>query len=197
MSGSSSGFANEALASVRRSPVPGNGVLLKGNFHMRVLDAHGFIKYDNPNIPNGITNQGLAQIYGEVFGATAHITPWYLGLIDGPFTAGDVGDGKDADTMASHANWVEFTEFTGTPNRQTISLDTVATRSLNNSSVVSYTVAGLGAAQEVGGIFVTDLQSATTGGVLFSTAAISTPPTVNNTDVIEVTYTITALASSD
>lgn len=133
--------------------------------------------------PNGITDAGLNSILGIMFHADTQITSWYLGLIDNSgFSAL-----ANADTMASHSGWNEFTTYSQSTRPQW-SPGASSGRSITNGTTVDFSITGSGTMK---GIFVVNnnTKSGTTG-TLWSTAAFGSTVAVANGDTLKVTYTV-------
>jgi len=134
--------------------------------------------------PNGIVDVGLNHILDTQFNGGSQISTWYIGLVDNSgFSAF-----ADADTLASHAGWSEFTSYTES-NRVTWSSDAASSRSISNSSTADFSINATG---NVKGIFVSSNNVKTTGntGTLWSTAAFSSVVATANGDTLKVTYTV-------
>jgi hypothetical protein len=130
--------------------------------------------------PNGIVDQGLNSILGIMFHSDTQITTWYIGLIDNSgFSAL-----ANADTLASHAGWNEFTNYTG--NRKSWSPGSASSRSITNGTTADFAITGTGTLK---GIFVSNAASGTSG-TLWSTAAFGATVSVSNGDTLKVTYTV-------
>lgn len=153
------------------------------------LKAHGkFIvehfregqKIGEYEFPNGIVDVGLNKILDVMFGAVTQITSWFIGLIDNSgFSAL-----ANADTLASHGGWNEFTNYTG--NRKAWSVGAAASRSITNGTTADFAITGTGTLK---GIFVSNASSGTSG-TLWSTAAFGSTVAVANGDTLKVTYTV-------
>lgn len=154
---------------------------LKGKYRFELLDAFGnhkaWIK-----VPNGITNPGKNNILDTYFNGATQITStnWSIGLIDGTGTP-SLASG---DTLASHAGWTEFTNYSG--NRQTWGQGSAASQAVTNASPATFNITATGTLY---GIFVCSAATGTTG-VLWSTAAFTSPVPVTNGDQMKVTYTL-------
>ncbi len=162
----------------RQALEPINDLKAKGKFiveHFR--DGEKIGEYE---FPNGIVDQGLNSILGIMFHSDTQITTWYIGLIDNSgFSAL-----ANADTLASHAGWNEFTNYTG--NRKAWTAGASASRSITNASTVDFAITGTGTLK---GIFVSNAATGTSG-TLWSTAAFSSTVAVANGDTLKVTYTV-------
>ena len=156
---------------------------LAGRFVVEHRDCDDTLKaiYE---VPNGIVDVGLNHILDTQFNGGSQISTWYIGLVDNSgFSAF-----ADADTLASHAGWSEFTSYTES-NRVTWSSDAASSRSVSNSSTADFSINATG---NVKGIFVSSNNVKTTGntGTLWSTAAFSSVVATANGDTLKVTYTV-------
>jgi hypothetical protein len=123
-------------------------------------------------------------------GVTARITTWYLGLITGPGSGTSI---VAADTMASHAGWTEYVNYSNA-NRVTATLATATTATpsvvTNSASAAVFNINGAGGT--VAGAFLTSANDKSgTTGTLFSAADFGSPGdrVVVNGDTLSVTYT--------
>jgi hypothetical protein len=133
--------------------------------------------------PNGIVDVGMNALLDIMFHGETQIPTWYIGLINNSgFTAL-----SNADTMASHAGWAEFTDYDeGTRGEWTEGA--AATRSITNSSAVVFTIDNAGTLK---GIFVTSnsTKSGSTG-TLWATASFAANLTVAPSDEIRILYSV-------
>lgn len=137
------------------------------------------------DIPNGITNIGKDTALNILFGPTAKISTWYIGLI----SLASYSALAAADTMSSHAGWVEFTGYSESV-RQTWGAGSAASQSITNASVATFTINATGT---VKGIFIpSDSTKSGTTGTLWSTALFGSDVAVLSGDLIKITYTVTA-----
>lgn len=155
----------------------------KGVFHIQHFDKEGNL-LNEFDVNNGVVNVGLDSILDVYFDAATQITTWYAGLINDPATL------AAGDTMASHAGWTEFTTYSeGT--RVTIVFEAASGQSIANSvTTADFNITGSGTLH---GIFCTsdNVKSGTTG-TLWATAPFAAPLSVNNGDLLKVTYTVSA-----
>jgi len=162
----------------RQALEPISDLKAKGRFiveHIRNGEKIGEYEF-----PNGIVDQGLNSILGIMFHSDTQITSWYIGLIDNSgFSAL-----ANADTLASHSGWNEFTSYTG--NRKSWSPGASSGRSITNGTTVDFAITGSGTLK---GIFVSNAASGTSG-TLWSTAAFGSTVAVANGDTLKVTYTV-------
>ena len=156
------------------------GFKLGGVFSLECYDKNGKLKWKD-TFSNLVVNQGLQEALDVLFSSKAQIATWFLGLTDGNPTV------AAADTLASHAGWIEETGYTG--DRQ----EWVEVRSgqsmTNSASVAVFPITGTAT---IGGGF---LAAAATGtsAVLFSAGALSGGDrSVVNLDTLNFTYTLAA-----
>lgn len=137
---------------------------------------------------NLVVNVGLDDSLDKHLKGSAYTATWYVGLTDGTPTV------AAADTMASHAGWAEVTAYSESV-RETLTLGTVASQSVDNSaSKASFSI---NAGATVGGCFVTSNNTkGGTTGILYGAGAFSGGDrSVVNGDTLNVTVTLTAAAS--
>lgn len=157
---------------------------LGGRFHVECYDKNGNLRWKE-DITNGITNVGKNKLLDVMFHADTPVTTWYIGLVDNAgFTAF-----ADADTMASHAGWSEFTAYSES-TRVEWTEGAAASQQITNASPVSFSINASGT---VHGIFVvSDSTKSGTTGILWATAALAANRAVNNGDSLKITYTVGA-----
>lgn len=160
-----------------------HGFNLKGKFQVLHLDSEGNQKgvYD---FPNGIVDVGVNHNLETVFNGGTPITAWYCGLVNNSgWTAF-----ANADTMSSHAGWVETAAY-AEATRPEWTAGTAAARAITNAVTMDFSI---NATVALKGIFITSnsTKSGTTG-TLWSTAAFASVVNAINGDVLKVTYTIT------
>jgi hypothetical protein len=156
-----------------------------GVYHVQCLDKDGNVKWED-SMHNLVVNEGLQSMNTQYFKGSAYTAAFYLGLVTGP------GSGTSyaaADTLASHAGWTEFTNYSGARKAVTFGSATLADPSvIATSSAVSFTISGAGGT--VAGAFLCTVSSGTSG-VLFSEADFQSPGdrVVVSGDTLNVTYT--------
>ena len=137
-------------------------------------------------IHNLVTTEGLNDNLDKYLKGSAYTAAWYVGLTDGtPTTAA-------ADTLASHAGWVEVTAYTG--DRQALTLGTVSAGSVDNSaSKASFPITS--DSTTIGGAFVATVATGT-AGILYGVGAFTGGDKVaDNGDTLNVTVTLTAASA--
>jgi hypothetical protein len=157
-----------------------------GVFHVQCLDKDGNLKWED-EMHNLVVNEGLQNMNTEYFKGSTYTAAFFLGLITGP------GSGTTyaaADTLASHAGWTEYTDYSGSRKAVTFGTATTADPSVisNSASPASFVISGGGGV--VAGAFLCTVTSGTSG-VLFSEADFQSPGdrTVVAGDTLNVTYT--------
>lgn len=135
------------------------------------------------NTSNGIVDVGLNHLLDVGFRNQTQTATWYMGLINNSGFSALAA----ADTMSSHAGWTEFTTYSESV-RSTWTPAAAASRSIQNTTAVEFTITGTGT---IKGVFLTtvDTKGGTTG-TLWATASFASTVSVVNGDVLKVTYTI-------
>lgn len=156
------------------------GGIVAGRFDLTVKRKGKII--DRQQFPNGIVDVGINYLLEAGFYEdTTGDETWFIGLVNNSgFSAF-----ANADTLASHAGWTEFTSYDEV-NRVAWGPDAPASRTITNSTPATFTINSGGTLK---GIFVASVNTGTSG-ILWSTAAFSSTITVVSTDEINVTYTL-------
>ena len=160
-----------------------NDLQLKGRFVVEHMDAEGNLK-GQYEVPNGIVDVGLNHILDTEFHGGAQVATWYIGLVDNSgWTAW-----ADADTLSSHAGWVESTDYTEGA-RVAWTEGAASGRAMTNAATCDFSINATG---NLKGIFISSNSVKSTGntGTLWSTAAFSSVVSTSNGDTLKVTYTI-------
>lgn len=191
---------DHAKITMQANAVGAETVGIAGHYHVICRDAYGNIKWEEefPNLVNAIGKELMLDTLLSTSGTYTTVGP-FLGLIDGAsptFLAGD--------TMASHAGWTEFINYTvgGSAVRGTavFSAATSSGASPTNvttktASAITYTITGAGGT--VGGCFLVTGSGASstqnnTSGTLYSAGAFATAKITTAGDTVSVTYSTTA-----
>jgi hypothetical protein len=176
-------LTQEATALViRGNPIISQDFRAKGKFRIEHRNKDGKLLgiYE---VPNGIVDVGLNHILDTEFNGGTPITTWYIGLIDNASFSALAA----ADTMASHAGWIENNDYTQS-NRVTWTSGAAASRSITNAVTCDFS---MNATKTIKGIFITSNNTkGGTSGTLWSTAAFGSTVSVNNGDTLKVTYTL-------
>ena len=157
-----------------------------GVFHVQCFDKDGNLKWED-QMHNLVVNQGLQDMNTQYFKGSAYTAAFYLGLVTGPGSGTSYAAG---DTLAAHAGWTEFTNYSGARKAVTFGTATTADPSVidNTASAAQFSITGAGGV--VAGAFLCTVSSGTSG-VLFSEADFQSPGdrTVVSGDTLNVTYT--------
>lgn len=164
---------------------------LGGVFTVTCYDEEGNFKWED-SFHNLVVNQGLQDLNTKYFKGAAYTAAWFLGLVTGPGSGTTYAAG---DTLASHAGWTEFTNYSGTRKAVTFGTATTADPSVlsNSASPSQFVISGAGGT--VAGAFLSSVTSGT-AGILFSEGDFTGgDKTVASGDTINVTYTFSADAA--
>jgi len=188
------GFLNRdfdpALLARAIKQIKNGAFLLKGYWKLQAWEnqAHQLDGRSRPmwalEGPNGIVDTGIHHVldrFNDTAGPEATLAPWYAGLIDNASFTGLA----DADTMASHAGWIENQDYSESV-RQTLSFAAAASRSISDS--VSFSI---NATVTIEGLFVaSDSTKGGTSGTLFSTAQFASAPALVSGNTLTANYTL-------
>ena len=156
-----------------------------GVYHVECLDKDGNLKWE-ADMTNLVVNTGLQDMNNKYFKGSTYTAAFYLGLVTGPASATTYAA---ADTLASHAGWTEFTNYSGSRKAVTFGTPTTAAPSVIDStgSPSSFAITGTAV---VAGAFICTVASGTSG-ILFSEADFDSPGdrSVVNGDTLNVSYT--------
>lgn len=162
-------------------PLFGEGVRMGGVFAFIFRDKFGR-EVDRDLIPwhNLVVTEGRGHVSSVIFGGGTQVNPWYIGLCASSPTP------AAGDTLASHAGWTEFTDYSGT--RKEFVETITGAQADNSASVATFVFTGNGT---VGGGFLCSVASGTSG-VLYSVGIRSGGDrAVETSESMEVTYTHT------
>jgi len=177
---------DQVTASVVRNSKPTESVKGGGVFAIECIDKDGNLKWKAES-KNLVVNQGLQTMNAVYFTSGTQITTWYVGLITGPGSGTTIAAG---DTLASHAGWTEYTDYSGNRKTATFATPTTADPSVvtNSASPASFGISGAGGT--VAGAFLASVATGTSG-TLFSAADFQSPGdrVVVSGDTLNVTYT--------
>lgn len=141
---------------------------------------------------NLVVNTGLQDMNNRYFKGSGYTAGFFLGLIAGPASATTYAA---ADTLASHAGWTEFVDYSGSRKAMTFGTPTTAAPSVIDTTGAPSSFAITGPAT-VAGAFVCTVASGTSG-ILFSEADFQSPGdrTVVSGDTLNVSYTFSLNAA--
>jgi hypothetical protein len=164
-----------------RMPSLEESLLFKGLFSADLYRRGRIIKRFHGH--NGITIVGKNHLLDVVFGNSTpvtQITPWYIGLVNDTPTP----TFAEADTLASHAGWSEFTAYTG--NRKAWDDANASNKIKSTTTVSTFTFSSGGT---INGIFIASVASGTSG-ILWSTGSFDETVDVATSDELKVSYGI-------
>jgi len=192
-----SGFGDNAVATLQANASIPEGMGVEGYYHVECRDAQGNLKWNEefPNLVVAVGKQLLLDTLLRTSGTYTTVGP-FLGLINNStsFAA--------TDTMSSKT-WTELTTYTvggsavrgtavfaassssgTTPSNVTTSTATAITYTMTGSATVygCFLVTGTGAVSTI----------SSTAGTLYSEGNFSTAKTVTSGDTVTVTYSTTA-----
>lgn len=157
-----------------------------GVFTIQCFGQDGKLKWEEKN-PNLVVNVGLKDMNAKYFSGSAYTAAWYLGLITGPGSGTTIAA---ADTLASHAGWTEYSDYTGNRKAVTFGTATTADPSVidNSASPSAFAITSPGGT--IAGAFLCTVATGTVG-TLFSASDFQSPGdrAVVNGDTLNVTYT--------
>lgn len=166
----------------------GTNTSIKGGgvFRAECYDKDGNLKW-RAESHNLVVNEGLQDMNTQYFKGATYSAAFYLGLITGP---GSGTSYSATDTLAIHAGWTEFTNYSGSRKAVVFGSATSADPSVisNSASPAQFAITGAGGV--VAGAFLTTVASGTSG-ILFSESDFQSPGdrTVVSGDTLNVTYT--------
>lgn len=164
-------------------------VNITGFYEVKCLDAEGNLKWED-SIKNLVVTVGKNDLLDKYFSGSAYTAGWYMGLVDNTsFSAYAAGD-----TLASHAGWLEFLDYTisgSSTNRATPSWGSASAGS-KATTATTFTISGSGTV--LGAIMCTTQarNTASNGGagILYSAGSFTGGSrAVASGDSLLVTYT--------
>ena len=157
-----------------------------GVYKVQCVGADGQVKWEE-EMHNLVVNQGLQDMNTKYFKGATYTAAWYIGLITGPGSGTTIAA---ADTLASHAGWTEYTDYSGNRKTATFGTATTADPSVidNSASPASFAITGAGGT--VAGAFLASVDTGTSG-ILFSASDFQSPGdrVVVSGDTLNVQYT--------
>lgn len=175
----------KASASLVAGATFGSTIKFRNIYRIECRDAFGNLKWIE-EVPNQVMTAGINDLLTNYFKGAAYTAAFYIGLVDNASFSAYAA----ADTMASHAGWLESTVYSN-GTRPALTLGTAAAGSISNSaSVAAFTVNASGT---VRGAFVgTNNTKGGTTGTLYGAADFSAARAVVSGDTLNVTVTLSA-----
>lgn len=164
---------------------------IRGSWKASCFNPNGDLKWEDVIDPNLVVNAGLNYLLDVGLSSGTQYGFWNVGLVS-TFT---YPSGAAGDTMASHASWTEFQNYSETVRQQWID-GGVASQSIDNSaSKATFTISQ--DAQTVTGAFlvggVNSDAKAIGSGTLYAVGAFTQgAKSVNTNDSLHVTATFTS-----
>jgi hypothetical protein len=162
-----------------------------GVFKVECFGPDGQKKWED-EFHNLVVNEGLQDLNNKYFKGVTYSAAWYLGLVTGPGSGTTYNAG---DTLATHAGWTEFTDYSGNRKAVTFGTPTLADPSVisNSASPSQFVISGAGGT--VAGAFLASVATGTSG-ILFSEGDFTGgDKIVASGDTVNVTYTFNADAA--
>jgi len=197
----SASFGDHAEVTWQTKGLRNEEVGVEGYYHVECRDKDGNLKWEEtiPNLVVAVGKQLMFDSFLSTSGTYSTVGP-FIGLIDGSTTP----TFSAADTMASHAGWTEFVNYTtgGNPVRGTASFAAATSTGVSpanvtskTASAITYTITGIGGT--VGGCFLVTGTGAvstqnSTAGTLYSAGAFGTFKVTTAGDTVAVSYSTTA-----
>ena len=165
-----------------------SGLKMTNRYHFEAFDKDGNFKWEE-TVDNVVVNVGLDDLLDKYLKGSAYTAAFYVLLTDGTPTV------SAADTMASHAGWVEVVAYSEA-TREVLTLGTVASQSVSNTaSKASFSINADSTTIGGAGITTNSTKSGSTG-TLYSVAAFTAADKgLDNGDTLNVTVTCTAASA--
>ena len=162
------------------------GGKFKGRFDIEVYDKDGkFISKSSCH--NIVTDEGLDHLLNVVLEDTAKVATWYCAIFADDYTP----DGDETYAVPEYTEWENYDEAT----RPEFNNATSVAKSTTNSANKAAFTANTGAATLYGAsiLSVNTKGDEVGGGVLFCLGTFTVAQPVIATNVVNLTYTITAI----
>ncbi len=153
-------------------------------YEFECRDAEGNVKWSE-TVRNLVTTAGKNDLLDKYFAGSAYTAGWFMGLVDNAsFTAIAA-----ADTMASHAGWIESVVYSNA-TRPAIAFAAASGGTKVTSAAVAFNING---AATINGVFVNSVNTKSgTTGILYSAGSFSGTRAVSNGDTLNVQLTLQA-----
>ena len=178
--------ATKSVASL----VAGASKIFSFKFHniytFECYDAAGNLKWTE-TVRNQVMTAGINDLLTQYFKGSAYTAAFFVGLVDNAsFSAYSA-----ADTMASHAGWLESTAYSNA-NRPTLTLGTASAGAIDNSAAKA--VFNINATATILGGFVTtnSTKGGTTGTLFGAVSFTAGSRAVQSGDSLNVTCSLAA-----
>lgn len=160
--------------------------MFSGRWNVVCKGKDGKVKWVD-DIENIVVNEGLNHLLDVTLSGATQDTTWFVGLTDGTPTV------AAGDTLASHAGWVEVTDYSESNRVAWVDAGASSQSVSNTASPAEFTIDD--DAITVGGAFLAGVNTGTSG-VLYAAGAFTGGDKVLGTgDTLLVTATFTAAAA--
>ena len=177
---------NEVNFKIQKPASLSAGVKLGGVFHIECIGPDGKLKWED-TAENLVTTGGMQHLLEGLFNsddsANVAVDPWYIRLTAATPTP------ADGDTLATHAGWTEFTDYSEAAGQAYVGVLSTLTMT-NTASKAAFSINQ--DASSVGGAYMASVATTTTGTLLCVAAFTGGNKAVDDGDTLNVTYTFTA-----
>lgn len=134
------------------------------------------------DVKNIVTTAGINHILDTEFHNAAQVPTWYIGLKS-------AGEAAAGDTLVSHANWTEVTNYTGN-RKEYVEAAAASGVVTNNNNKASFAINANNTV--IAGGFLCSAENGTSGTLFSAVDFTGGNKTCDDGDTLEVTYTISA-----
>lgn len=175
-----------ATADLVMSAFSKHTIKFRNTYRFECFDALGNLKWVE-EVPNQVMTAGINDLLTNYFKGSAYTAAFFVGLVDNTSFSAYAA----ADTMASHAGWLESAAYSNA-TRPSLTLGTPSAGSVDNSAAKA--VFNINASATILGAFVaTNSTKSGTTGVLYGAASFTGGSrAVQSGDTLNVTVTLSA-----
>lgn len=155
-----------------------------GHFHTECYDKYGNLKWED-YADNIVVDEGLNAIMDIMFGGGTQITTWYCCLFENDFTP----DGDETYAVPGYTESTAYDESTRPEYDESAAVSGMITNSASKATfTINATKTIYGASIVGGGGSPTTKGNTAGGGTLFCAARFTSSRSVEDDDVINLTY---------
>ena len=164
---------------------------IRGTWGLQCVDSQGNLKWEDKIDPNLVVNVGLDYLLDVGLASGTQLPVWYVGLVDA-FT---YPSGAAGDTMASHAGWTEYVNYSEAERVRWVNAAVSSQSITNSASKASFAINQ--DTQTVEGAFLVGGANSHAknigSGSLYAVGAFTGgTKSVDNGDTLQVTATFTS-----